>query len=589
MCDLYSEFDPAKYSCVVGIDFGTTYSGCSCVYVNDGVDEIFDITAWPRPGGSSYAKVPTACLYAHDSKKLIAWGHDAIRKANDVNNKDILVERFKLLLDSRIPASVKLPHGLKPLDVIADYLTEFNKYIHDCFKRKFGVIYNKEKFRYCLTVPAMWDDYAKSLMREAAIRADIVTRLDNPNRLVLTSEPEAAALYCEKKSEQFKLTDGQRFLVCDAGGGTVDLIVFEVTRTAGKKTIKEVTQGHGSSCGSTFLDQNMREVFKSRFGDLAEINKPTIDIMVNQFITSAKPGFENKDNEHFIVPAKIEMEGREMEEIGIVNGSLCVTVKEMREKVFDPIVKEITELILRQLNQTGGKIDAMFLVGGLGQSIFLYQCLTETFADRINLIAVPQRGELAIVRGAVILGMNPEMITHRVSRRTYGRIMADIFDASKHPAENKYIDPAGYPRCSSCFKVFIYKGDTIRTDEYIESNFSYFYPGIPCLDLYVFDGDGDPPMLVTDPGSRLVTRCTMEKPVVPGAKAGDEVNICSRVYLGLTEICMENTILDKTYTFTSSFKDHELKSTPKSIRASVTHSTAFSTHSTLPSLSRNRR
>lgn len=74
----------------------------------------------------------------------------------------------------------------------------------------------------------MWTDNAKALMRQAALQAGMISPLDPPHRLLLISEPEAAALYCEKKCDQFSIGHGQRFMICDAGGGTVDLIVFEV-------------------------------------------------------------------------------------------------------------------------------------------------------------------------------------------------------------------------------------------------------------------------------------------------------------------------------------------------------------------------
>lgn len=74
----------------------------------------------------------------------------------------------------------------------------------------------------------MWSDRAKSTMREAAIRAGLVLHSDPPQRLTLISEPEAAALYCEKMSDRFALSHGQRFMICDAGGGTVDLVIFEI-------------------------------------------------------------------------------------------------------------------------------------------------------------------------------------------------------------------------------------------------------------------------------------------------------------------------------------------------------------------------
>ena len=78
--------------------------------------------------------------------------------------------------------------------------------------------FRQDSFRYCLTVPAMWSDRAKALMRESAIRAGLIKEADHRDRLMLISEPEAAAIYCERKCEQFNLKGGDKFMICDAGG-----------------------------------------------------------------------------------------------------------------------------------------------------------------------------------------------------------------------------------------------------------------------------------------------------------------------------------------------------------------------------------
>lgn len=170
------------------------------------------------------------------------------------NSSDLLLlSKFKLYLDEHLQNET-LPNGLNVIDVIADYLGLFHIHVCSELLKGFAGNYDQSKFRYvkynneiiknlkatanvflllltsnqCLTVPAMWTDRAKAAMREAAIRAGLVLRSDPPERLTLISEPEAAALYCEKKSEQFNLSHGQRFMICDAGGGTVDLIVFEI-------------------------------------------------------------------------------------------------------------------------------------------------------------------------------------------------------------------------------------------------------------------------------------------------------------------------------------------------------------------------
>ena len=63
-------------------------------------------------------------------------------------------------------------------------------------------------------------------MREAMIRADIIQADNPPERLVLVGEPEAAAMYCEKQCESWtSMQDQDTFMIVDAGGGTVDIII----------------------------------------------------------------------------------------------------------------------------------------------------------------------------------------------------------------------------------------------------------------------------------------------------------------------------------------------------------------------------
>jgi molecular chaperone DnaK (HSP70) len=84
-----------------------------------------------------------------------------------------------------------------------------------------------------LTVPAAWDARGCGIMREAAIEAGLVqsARAGDINwrdRLKIITEPEAAAVHCAHLTDLHRLKPSQNFVVCDAGGGTVDLAVYKV-------------------------------------------------------------------------------------------------------------------------------------------------------------------------------------------------------------------------------------------------------------------------------------------------------------------------------------------------------------------------
>ena len=84
-----------------------------------------------------------------------------------------------------------------------------------------------------LTVPAAWDAKGCDLMREAAIHAGLVqsSRAGDTqwrDRLHIITEPEAAAVHWAHLTDLHHLQPSQNFIVCDAGGGTVDLAVYKV-------------------------------------------------------------------------------------------------------------------------------------------------------------------------------------------------------------------------------------------------------------------------------------------------------------------------------------------------------------------------
>ena len=70
-------------------------------------------------------------------------------------------------------------------------------------------------------------------MRDAAIAAGLVQSAragdkDWRERLRIITEPEAAAVHCAHLTDLHKLRPSQNFIVCDAGGGTVDLAIYKV-------------------------------------------------------------------------------------------------------------------------------------------------------------------------------------------------------------------------------------------------------------------------------------------------------------------------------------------------------------------------
>lgn len=116
------------------------------------------------------------------------------------------------------------------------------------------------RFEWIITVPAVWSDLAKKKTRTAALKAG----MGNDTSLQMTSEPEAAAVYALKALDPHHIKVGESVVICDAGGGTVDLITYKMKSVTHPYSVEESAIGGGSQCGSTFLNRRFEEFLKNK-------------------------------------------------------------------------------------------------------------------------------------------------------------------------------------------------------------------------------------------------------------------------------------------------------------------------------------
>lgn len=174
---------------------------------------------------------------------MLAWGIEA-KNASPMPGT-IRCEWFKLFLepnalrdqsnvDPRLP---QLPAGKQAVDLIIDFLGCLWDYAREQITRDIGAVADLNSADVWLTVPAAWDAKGCDLMRDAAIQAGLVqsSRAGDKewrDRLRIITEPEAAAVHCAHLTDLHMLKPSQNFIVCDAGGGTVDLAVYKVCQHA---------------------------------------------------------------------------------------------------------------------------------------------------------------------------------------------------------------------------------------------------------------------------------------------------------------------------------------------------------------------
>ena len=104
--------------------------------------------------------------------------------------------------------------------------------------------------------------------------------------LHIISEPEAAAVWALTALDPHGLKIGDTFMICDAGGGTVDLITYKISALKPVLKLAEASPGSGSMCGATILNRRFREYLEGKLGNedgwdeevLEEVRLPNLDV-----------------------------------------------------------------------------------------------------------------------------------------------------------------------------------------------------------------------------------------------------------------------------------------------------------------------
>jgi len=198
----------------------------------------------------------------------------------------------------------------------------------------------------------------------------------------MISEPEAAAVYTLKAMQPTFFNVGDNFVVCDAGGGTVDLIAYRITQISPLR-VEESAVGTGGLCGSAFLNYRFEDHVKSRIGDERYNNmrgkKPrTWQMALKYFEEFVKRNFSDQDAQEVNVPFPGLPDD---EEAGLDSGFLIMSAEQVKE-IFDPVINQVIELIQGQVDtikQQSGVVSGIILVGGFGQSIYLYNRVKSHF------------------------------------------------------------------------------------------------------------------------------------------------------------------------------------------------------------------
>ncbi|ETO32641.1 hypothetical protein RFI_04476 [Reticulomyxa filosa] len=301
-----------KFDCTIAIDFGT--EGTAMGINIKAAENVRLITNWNRNGindmKETKGKTKTALLL-DENHNVIAFGNEAWDKFfskfnfdnslqtisdllfifvcililknryhdSDTNPKLLLFHKFKMhLYDTASQYKKKSQSNLKTaLQSINGVNVEpqivFTSALEYCKRKAMqyleqnNLIVDENKIQWVITVPAIWSEEAKGLMKQWAQQAKLWSP-SIPDQLSIVLEPECASvcMMLEMKDNQsgIRFKKGDCYMMMDLGAGTADMVCHEIT---GPFQVREMIASFGGSWGGSYINKDIEAIFSQIFGE----------------------------------------------------------------------------------------------------------------------------------------------------------------------------------------------------------------------------------------------------------------------------------------------------------------------------------
>ncbi|XP_041117232.1 heat shock 70 kDa protein 12A-like isoform X1 [Polyodon spathula] len=600
-----------SYVVVVAIDFGTTSSGYAYSFTKE-PECIHIMRRWEGGDpGVSNQKTPTTILLTPDGK-FHSFGYAARDFYHDLDPSDskhwLYLEKFKMNLHTTSTLSTETEllaangKKVKALDIFAYALQFFKEQALKELSDQVGSEFHSSDVRWVITVPAIWKQPAKQFMRQAAYKSGLVTS-DNPEQLIIALEPEAASIYCRKlrlhqmidlssktvfngcsptetigtgmtqakevvrrnrQSRTFlvenvvgelwsELAEGDRYVVVDCGGGTVDLTVHQIRLPEGH--LKELYKSSGGPYGSIGVDYEFEKLLCKIFGvdfiDQFKIKRPAawVDLMIAfesrkraaapertsplninlpfSFIDYYKK-FRGHSVEHALRKSNVDFVKWSSQGMLRMNPD---AMNALFKSTIDHIIQHISDLFEKP---EVSDIKFLFLVGGFAESPLLQHAIQTMLGGRCRII-VPHDMGLTILKGAVLFGLDPSVIKVRRSPLTYGVGVLNRYMEGKHPPE-KMLLKDGTRWCTDVFDKFISADQSVALGETVKRSYTPAKPSQLVIVINIYCSEVDDVSFITDPGVKKCGTLRLDLTGTEPSSAPVRREIQTRLQFGDTEI-----------------------------------------------------
>lgn len=171
-------------------------------------------------------------------------------------------------------------------------------------------------------------------------------------------------------------------------------------------------------------------------------------------------------------------------------------LKALYSKSMTDIVSYVSKVI-KQCKS----VSMLLLVGGFSESEMLQRAVRKEFPDK--RIVIPEDAGLSVLKGAVLFGQNPDYISSRVMRYTYGIRTKEDFNPKIHD-KAKLVMIDGKERCKDYFYIAKKLNEVTPIGTKITKSIGTIKKCQTALNLPVYVSNKEDPKYIDEPGCMYI-------------------------------------------------------------------------------------
>ena len=338
----------------------------------------------------------------------------------------------------------------------------------------------------------------------------------------------------------------------------MDLTVHELDVTHG--TLRELHKGTGGPSGATGVDREfeylLKRIFDPEFIERFKVKRPAawVDLMISFEAKKRTARSDNSTPLNISLPFSFIEYHKKHRKCTVENavkkfknpdikwssqGMLRLSAHVM-QTLFEPIVNEVIGHIKNLLTKPSlQKVEHLFLVGGFAESPLLQHAVRSALEGRVRVI-IPNDVGLAILKGAVLFGLDPTVIRIRRATHTYGVGVLNKFDPLKHE-QTKRVVKDGIVWCKDIFDKFVCVDDSVGIGDRVTRSYAPARSKQKSTVINIYCTEKSNVLYTTDKGVSRCGKLRMEMPEInpediPVDRRGKPRELQASMIFGDTEV-----------------------------------------------------